>query len=147
MANSSFPGDTRASPVHECAQRRQAPLAHHWRTKRISKLTPHSNTLHSLATATTNFDAQPSFSLPHRQPQSCLTTEKSRSRTPPALPSFPRKSPTSKAASSCSTRQAHYNSHSYMHKTNCSQWSYEEVEVRDISLTYVSPTISRRTPT
>jgi hypothetical protein len=34
-----------------------------------------------------------------------------------------------------------------MHKTNCSQWSYEEVEVRDISLTYVSPTISRRTPT
>jgi small subunit ribosomal protein S5e len=27
------------------------------------------------------------------------------------------------------------------------KWSYEEVEVRDISLTYVSPTISRRIPT
>ena len=146
MANSSFPGDTRASPVHECAQRRQAPLAHHWRTKRISKLTPHSNTLHSLATATTNFDAQPSFSLPHRQPQSCLTTEKSRSRALPASTSCPRTSPTSRAASSCSTRQAHCETPSPTPANN-SQWSYEEVEVRDISLTYVSPTISpsRRT--
>lgn len=67
----------------------------------------------SLATATTNFDAQPSFSLPHRQPQPCLTTEKSRSRTPPALPSSPRMSPTSKAASSCSTRQAYCNFRSH----------------------------------
>ena len=84
----------------------QDSLAHYWRTSEGILSSTHSRKL-ATDSSDNDSDAQPSFSLLHRQPQSCLTTEKSRSRTPPALPSSPRRSPTSRAASSCSTRQAH----------------------------------------
>ena len=126
---------------------RQVPLTRYWRTKRRNiDSDTHDETELATSPATKDPDAQPSFSLTHRQPQSCLTTEKSRSRTPLASTSCPRMSPTSRAASSCSTRQAHCEIFATAPRSNSSQWSYEEVEVRDISLTYVSPTISRRTP-
>jgi len=84
----------------------QDPLAHYWRTSEGILSSTHSRNLRPTA-ATTTPTPNPLSPFNHRQPQSCLTTEKSRSRTLPALPSFPRRSPTSKAASSCSTRQAH----------------------------------------
>ena len=81
----------------------------------------------------------------HQQPQSCLTTAKSRSRARAPTLCFPRRSPRRLAASSCSTRfatapapQRRIAASRHRTQADSAQWSYEEVEVRDISLTYVT---------
>jgi hypothetical protein len=84
---------------------RQALLARYWRTSE-GILNSHSNI--DLRRPATSRQPTPTLFLPsHRQPQPCLTTEKSRSRALPASTSSPRMSPRRLAASSCSTRQAH----------------------------------------
>jgi hypothetical protein len=117
--------------------------ASHWPRSRVEQskfrsdnFEPHKSSDNFRPAPTSSFLYQP-------KPQTCLT-EKSRSRAPPATPCSPRRSPRRLAASSCSTRHVCRETR-HAHYSDILQWSYEEVEVRDISLTYVHPPASRRT--
>jgi hypothetical protein len=121
----------------------RAKPASHWPCSRVEQskfrvrdFEPHKSSDNFRPAPTSSFLYQP-------KPQTCLT-EKSRSRAPPATPCSPRRSPMRLAASSCSTRHV-CREFRYAHYSDILQWSYEEVEVRDISLTYVHPPASRRT--
>jgi hypothetical protein len=114
----------------------------HWPRSRVEQSKFRSDNFEAHKSSD-NFRPAPTSSLLYQpKPQICLT-EKSRSRAPPATPCSPRRSPRRLAASSCSTRHV-YRESRHAHYSDILQWSYEEVEVRDISLTYVHPSIPSR---